>query len=58
MYYYVNNQKHIQIDENKNKEYFLVISGQDKILYNDRKQQCSQYRRQDLQNIVEMDIIR
>jgi hypothetical protein len=58
-YYLWNDQKHIQIKEKKNKEYFLVISDDDQILKNEPgTYQCSQYRRQDLQDVLSMDIIR
>lgn len=60
-YYFIYlNQKHVIIKEKDNKEYFLVISDVDKILKSNNTGGyiCSRQRKQDMQDVVSMHVIR
>jgi hypothetical protein len=57
IYWWKQNQKHVTINEKGNKEFF-IISDKDKILMNNEGYFCSQLRKQDLQDIVEMEVVR
>jgi hypothetical protein len=57
IYIWKQRQKHVKINENGNKEFF-IISDKDKILMDNEGYYCSQLRKQDMQDVVEMDVVR
>lgn len=53
------NSRKIKIDEGRNREYFLIVDDNTPLLRDINKEyQCSSYRRQDVMDIVERDIVR
>jgi hypothetical protein len=56
IYMWKQKEKRVTINEKGNKEFF-IISDKDKILMNSEGYFCSQLRKQDLQDMVEMNVV-